>query len=237
MKTGERLIGVFTKPRETFDSLAEKPVWVDALIIVLIALAIYSYLIAPFAARDSYTLFQQSTKLKQQLGEEKFQTFLEEARKKAEEMTTTTRLTQAVTGSLVGGIGLLFQALLLFVLAKFFSPHGTYLQVMTALFHANFINAILGNGLRSLLISAKQSVYNVSTGLAVFFPQLDPTSSSYMILTNIDFFQLWMFGVLAYGLSAIFKIDMKKSLIISYLFWGLKTLFNIAMSIWGMSRL
>jgi len=46
-----------------------------------------------------------------------------------------------------------------------------------------------------------------------------------------------MFGVLAYGLSAIFKIDMKKSLIISYLFWGLKTLFNIAMSIWGMSRL
>ena len=95
----------------------------------------------------------------------------------------------------------------------------------------------MGNGLRYLLISAKQSVYNVSTGLAVFFPRLDPTSSSYMILTSIDFFQLWMFGVLAYGLSAIFKIDMKKSLIISYLFWGLKTLFNIAMSIWGMSRL
>jgi len=47
MKTGERLIGVFIKPKETFNTLAEKPVWVDALIIVLIALAIYSYLIAP----------------------------------------------------------------------------------------------------------------------------------------------------------------------------------------------
>ncbi|HOE14526.1 MAG TPA: YIP1 family protein [Candidatus Saccharicenans sp.] len=237
MKTGERLIGVFIKPKETFESVAEKPIWVDALIIVLIALAIYSYLIAPFAARDSYNLFQQSTKLKQQLGEERFQTFLEEARKKAEGMTTTTRLTQALTGSLVGIIGLLFQALLLFVLARFFSSHGTYKQVMAALFHANFINAILGNGLRSLLISAKQSVYNVSTGLAVFFPGLDPTSSSYMILTSIDFFQLWMFGVLAYGLAAIFKIDMKKALIISYLFWGLKTLVNIVTGIWGMSRI
>jgi len=237
MKTGERLIGVFIKPKETFDTLAEKPVWVDALIIVLIALAIYSYLIAPFAARDSYLLYQQSTKLKQQLGEETFQTLLEGARKKAEEMTTGARLTQALTGSFIGIIGLLFQALLLFVLARFFSSHGTYKQVMAALFHANFINAILGNGLRYILISAKQSVFNVSTGLAVFFPQLDPTSNSYIILNSIDFFQLWMFGVLAYGLSAIFKIEMKKSLIISYLFWGLKTLVNIVLGIWGMSRL
>jgi len=58
-----------------------------------------------------------------------------------------------------------------------------------------------------------------------------------MILTSIDFFQLWMFGVLAYGLAAIFKIDMKKALIISYLFWGLKTLVNIVTGIWGMSRI
>ncbi|MDD8020713.1 MAG: YIP1 family protein [Acidobacteriota bacterium] len=237
MKFGERFTGVFIKPKETFSALSEKPAWIDALIIILIALALYNYLIAPFAARDSYQLYQQSTKLKQQLGEEKFQTFLEGARKKAEEMSPGYRITQAVTGGVLGVIMLLFQALILFVLAKFFSTHGTYVQVMSALLHANFINVILGNGLRYLLISAKQSVFNVSTGLAVFFSGLDPTSSGYIILTNIDFFQLWLFGILAYSLSSIFKTDIKKSLIISYLFWGLKTLTNIALGIWGMGRI
>jgi hypothetical protein len=237
MKTGERFAGVFFKPGETFKALAEKPVWVEALIIILIALALYNYLIAPFAARDSYTLYQQSTKLKQQLGEEKFQTFLEQTRKKAEDMSASARITQALTGGLLGVVILIFQALLLFVLAKFFSAQGTYLQVMSAFLHANFINAILGNGLRFLLVSAKKSVFSISTGLAVFFPRLDPTSTGYIILTSIDFFQLWMFGVLAYGLSAIFKTEMKKALTISYLFWGLKTIVNIILAIWGMSRI
>lgn len=147
-------------------------------------------------------------------------------------MTAGARLTQALTGGIIGVIALLFQALLLFVLAKFFSHNGTYRQVMTAILHANFINVILGNGLRYMLISAKRSVFSVSTGLAVFFPRLDPTSSGYIILTSIDFFQLWMFGILAYGLSAIFKTDMKKSLTISYLFWGLKTVVNVILGIW-----
>lgn len=70
-----KIPGSVCQAQETFNYLSERPVWVDALIIVLIALALYSYLIAPFAARDSYTLYQQSTKLKQQLGEENSKLF------------------------------------------------------------------------------------------------------------------------------------------------------------------
>lgn len=87
-------------------------------------------------------------------------------------MSASARTTQALTGGLLGVVILIFQALLLFVLAKFFSAQGTYLQVMSAFLHANFINAILGNGLRFLLVSAKQSVFSISTGLAVFSPGL-----------------------------------------------------------------
>ena len=127
--------------------------------------------------------------------------------------------------------------MILLVLSKFFSTQGSYKQLASSMFHANFINGVLGNAVRFGLINIKHSVFKISTGLAVFFPKLEPTSSAYIILNSIDFFQLWMFGVLGYALSAIFKLDLKKSLVISYLFWGLKTLFNIALGIWGMSRL
>jgi hypothetical protein len=40
---------------------------------------------------------------------------------------------------------------------------------------------------------------------------------------------------LGYGLSAVFKIDLKKALILSYSFWFLKSLGNIALALVRMS--
>jgi hypothetical protein len=235
MNLGQRFSGVFTSPRETFTGLAEKPVWVDALIIVLMATILYSFLIAPYAAKDNYELMQQSTKLRERVGEERFKTMLEDARKKAEEPTTGGRLQQGLMAGIFSLIAIFIQTLILLVLSKFFSTQGSYQQLLSSMFHANFINGVLGNAVRFGLASAKHSVFKISTGLAVFFPHLEPTSNTYIILTSIDLFQLWMFGVLGYALSAIFKLDLKKSLVISYLFWALKTVVNIALAIWGTS--
>lgn len=237
MNLGQRFAGVFINPRETFSRLAEKPLWLDALIIVLLASIIYGALIAPYAAKDNYQLMQNSTKLKQQLGEERFQKLLEDTRKKAEELTTTGRIQQGLYVGIGVILAIFIQTLFLLVFSKLFSTQGSFVQLLSAMFHANFINTVLGNAVRFGLASAKQSVFKISTGLAVFFPGLDPSSSAYIILNNIDLFQLWMFGILGYGLASIFKLDLKKSMIISYLFWGIKTLVNIGLGIWGMSRL
>jgi hypothetical protein len=237
MNLGKRFPGVFVNPKETFSWLAEKPVWVDALVIVLVVTIVFGFLIAPYAAKDNYEMMQQGTKLRQQLGEERFNTMLEQARKKAEAPTTAGKLQQGLTVGVFSLIAILLQTMILLVLSKFFSTQGSYKQLVSAMLHANFINGVLGNAVRLGLVNAKHSVFKISTGMAVFFPKLEPTSSAYIILNSIDFFQLWMFGVLGYALSAIFKLDLKKSLLISYLFWGLKTLVNIALGIWGMSRL
>lgn len=237
MNFGQRLMGVFTSPKETFSFLAEKPVLVDALILVLVATFAFNFLVAPYSARDNYEMLQGSTKLKQQLGEERFNTMLEQSRQRAENLPATARITQALTGSVLVIIALLLQTLLLLVFVKFFSTQGTYKQLLSGMLHANFINVILGNGLRAFLASSKQSIFKVSTGLAVFLPGLEPTSPAYIALTSIDIFQLWMFGVLGYAISAIFKLDLKKSLFLSYLFWALKTIINIAIGIFSLSRI
>ena len=66
-----------------------------------------------------------------------------------------------------------------------------------------------------------------STSLALLFPRMEVTSTPYIILTQIDFFQLWMFGILAFGLAAIFKIKPGKALALSYGVWFLKALANV----------
>ena len=64
---------------------------------------------------------------------------------------------------------------------------------------------------------------------------MEVTSLSYAMLSQIDFFQLWLFGVLGFGLSFIFKIELKKALVIAYVFWLLKSAFNIALFLVSMS--
>jgi len=242
MNLGQRFIGVFTNPKETFSFLAEKPIWVDSLIIVLLITFAYGFLIAPFTAKDSFELLENSPKMKQQLreriGEERFNNYLDNARKEAESTTPAYKIRSGLGVGIMTVIVIFLQSILLLVFSRLFSGsvQGNYPQLLSAMFHANFINQVLGNAVRFILIQAKQSVFKISTGLAIFFPRLEFNSSSYIILNNIDFFQLWMFGLLGYALSAIFKIELKKSLFISYLFWALKTLINIGIGIWSIGR-
>jgi len=49
MNLGQRFIGVFTGPKETFSELAEKPVWLEAMVIVFLATFVFGFLIAPFS--------------------------------------------------------------------------------------------------------------------------------------------------------------------------------------------
>jgi hypothetical protein len=66
---------------------------------------------------------------------------------------------------------------------------------------------------------------------------MEVTSTPYIMLAQIDFFQLWMFGILAFGLAAVFKIPVKKALVLSYGVWFLKALVNIGIGLIGMSFL
>ncbi len=113
-------------------------------------------------------------------------------------------------------------------MGRMFSTEGNYKQDFSVYLHASIVDRILGNAVRLVLILIRKSVFQTTTSLALLFPRLEITSTAYKVLSQIDFFQLWFYGILAYGLSSVLKIDVKKSLIIAYGFWLLKTLFYIA---------
>ena len=68
----KRVEGVFFGPTPVFRALAEKPVWVDALVILLLLLAVFSAVVAPYSQSDQLKMFKDNTKLKERMGETRY---------------------------------------------------------------------------------------------------------------------------------------------------------------------
>jgi len=221
-------LGIFLNPKQTLKAVSEKPRWTEALIIILIAWALFSYITAPYAQKDIIRVLEDNIKLKESLGEDRYNEMLE---KRKNPSPTGTLIQHFVILPVSLAIGLLFSCLIMFGMGRLISTEGKYIQVFSGFLYANFIDKVLGNAVRLLLILSKNSRMEISTGLALFFPRLEITSTAFIILTQIDIFQLWMFGIFSYALSYIFNVEIKKALFISYGFWILKTLFYIAIGL------
>jgi hypothetical protein len=55
-----RFVGTFFDPSKTFKTLAGRPVWLDALVVLLILISIYSFMIAPVAQKDSLRMMEDN---------------------------------------------------------------------------------------------------------------------------------------------------------------------------------
>jgi Yip1 domain len=228
----QRLQGVFFEPKRVFDALSAKPVWIDAVVVVLVALIAFNLVIAPYMQQDNLRLMKDNAALKDRMGEEAYALMIE----RTEHPSTAFRIVQTfVSTPLFFLAALLLQSLLLLIMGRLLSTQGTYVQVLAALVHASFVDKLLGNSVRLALALTRKSVFQTSTGLALLFPKMEVTSTAYIMLAQVDLFQLWMFGILAFGLAAIFKISLKKALTLSYGMWFLKALANIGIGVISMS--
>lgn len=224
----DRLQGVFFNPKDTFKAVAEKPVWLDALIVILVIVTIFLAIISPYLQKDQIQVLKNNVEIQERLGEERAQQQLQILESK------WYRLILLVIVPSVFTIAILFlQPLILLAMSRMFSTEGNYKQVLGVYLHANLIDKVLGSVVRLILILTRKSVLQTTTTLALFFPRMEVTSTGFIVLSQVDFFQLWMFGILGYGLSHVFKIDTKKALFISYGFWFLKTLFNVGLGLLG----
>jgi len=223
----QRLAGVFFNPKDTFKSLSEKPVWVDMLVLLLVLLVAYFVIIGPYLQQDQIEAFENNTRLRERLGEDVFNQRLEFLKNPPSFMVVLGTVMQPVSFL----IGALLSSLIILGLGRMTSTEGKYVQVLSGYVHASAVNLLLGNALRVLLILSRKSVFQTTTSLALFFPKLEVSTPAFVILSQVDFFQLWVFGVLGYALSSIFKIELKKGFLLSYGFWLLRSLFYIALGL------
>jgi hypothetical protein len=225
MNTLNRFLGIFLSPQQTIKAVSGKPVWIDALIILFIFTALFSYFSMPYQQQDTYQMMQDNVKLRERMGEDRFEDYLEGMKTPS---TTGILIRSFLLGPLFLFIGFLFQCLILLGMGRLSSTEGKYKQIFAVFLHARFIDIGLGGALRLFLVLSKKSFFQTSTSLAVFFPKLEVTSSAYIVLSQFDFFQLWAYGIIGLGLSYVFKVEPKKGLIIAYILWFIKALLYIS---------
>lgn len=223
----QRFLGVIFNPQPTFQFLAKKPLWADALIVLLIFSAAFSYLTFPFSQQDNLQAFKNNIELRERIGEDQFNQMID----RMENPSPSQQIIATVMGPVSLGIGFLISSLVILILGRMVSTQGHFVQIFSIYLHANFIDKILGYGIKLPLIHMTESVLQTTTSLAVFFPTLELTSPAFIILSQFDLFQIWLFGILAYGLSAVLNIPVKKALFVSYGFFLIKALLYIGVGL------
>lgn len=223
-----RLQGVFFNPQITLKTISERPVWVDTLIFILIVLTVFTLIVAPYVKQDKLHDLKNDIKLQERLGEERHQQQVEFWENTPKALFI---LFFVIVPLIANLIGYLLPCLVILGIGRMFSSEGTYKQIFSVFLHASIVDRFLGNVIRIILVFTRKSVVQTTTSLALFFPKWEVTSPGFKILSQFDFFQLWLFGILGYGLSYIFKIELKKALFISYGFWFLKSLLYVVLGI------
>jgi hypothetical protein len=211
----DRVLGVFSSPRRTLESVAEKPVWWDVLVVVLVSMLVYSALIMPYATQEALANYQSSTGTP------------------PPDFNQMPKWVLAI-GLIVGLFSIVVMIFLtcgiIYLVGRLFSTAGDFAKIVAVYLHAGLVDSLLGNAVRLTLTLMKKSI-RVSTSLAVLLPAEVPLRSFwYILFSQFDFFRLWAFGILAFGLSAVFKVDRKKALGIAFLSWLILTLLAAGLS-------
>jgi hypothetical protein len=226
-----RIAGVFLNPQPTTEAIAKKPVWLDALIIVLLAAALFSWFTMPYQQKDTLEMMKNNVNMQERMGEERFDQYIESLENPSKSGVILRSFALTPLSILVG---FLFQCLIILGLGRLSSTEGKFMQIFSVFLHARFIDLILGGALRVFLVISRKAFMSTTTSLAVLFPKMSMTTPAFIILSQIDFFQLWAYGVLGIGLSHVFKVDLKKGLIFAYAMWALKSIIYIAVGLFSL---
>jgi hypothetical protein len=225
----KKFFNVIIKPNQTFKEISKKPEWKKVLIVLLVGVALYSFLIGPYKAKDSADMLRNNVKLQQKIGVEKFEKLIE----RTENPTLLSRIFHSFLFiPIIVIIGLLISSSVIFGISRLFSREGNFKNLFSSFLHANFIHLILGNIVRLCIVFLKKSSL-ITMSLAIFFPKITIASIPFLILSQFDFFYIWTLLVLAFGISYIFKITLRKSFLIVLIFWILKsTVYVIVEYLW-----
>jgi len=202
MSLPARIQGVFFEPRATLRAVAAKPLWLDVLAVTLVALAAYTAFIMPYASREALSHFQSDGQPPPDLSR----------------MPKWLLVIPVFIGLFSIAAVVFISSGILYLAGRLFSPRGEFKQVLAVYLHAGLVDGLLGNAVR-LTVALLNKTALVVTGPALFVPGLPPRSFLFLALGPFDFFRLWMFGIMAFGLAAVFEVDEKKALLVSFLAW------------------
>ena len=198
-----RALGVFTAPAATFEDVARKPTVIAPLLVVLGVVAVCSYFLAPVQGPELAEVMTSSP-LMQRVPEAQRAEIVD----KISHPTTGDRIKGAVQAAGAIGVAIAFFGLLLWGSGHLCGGDPTYKGVVSVLAFASLVSHAAGFLVRTPLMIAKGTVFGVTLSPAIFIPDADWRSTSYLFLALFfDVFSVWGAIVGGIGFAKVSRLS------------------------------
>ncbi len=215
-----KIIGIFTSPRETFESIDRKPSWLVPFIINLVFVVVLQYLVMDIAIKDRVAIMRAKNVPAEQM----------------EVMESRMQGPMKYAGMIVGPVATLIvwailAGILLFGGNTIMGGETRYKKVFSVVAWSSLVG-LVGGILKTFLILSKGTTRGVVTSLAVLLPTPPlghKASVLYRFLSKFDLFTIWNLILWIIGLAVIYRFTTKKSSTLVLSLWAIWIVISITL--------
>ncbi|MFO7889643.1 MAG: Yip1 family protein [bacterium] len=219
MNVFEKIVGIFSSPKETFVAINEKPTWLIPFIIIVIVATVSQFLLMDITFSDQIEAMKARGMNSEQI--------------------------QAAQKSMQGPIKYIgFIAAPIFILLAWLILSGIFLFTGNTIMggRAQFKNVlavvswsgligIVQSALQTYLVISNGTSFGVTTSLAILLPtpQLgEDKTVLYRLLSRFDIFTFWTLILWIIGLAVVYKFSTKKSATMVLSLWAIYIVLVVA---------
>lgn len=215
-----RIIGVFSSPRETFESIDRKPTWLVPFLVVVIFTIVLQFLAMDIGIKDRMAMMEARDVPAQQI---------EAARAQAAGPLKYVGI--AVTPVVILVVWAVLAGIFLFAGNTVMGGESKFKKVFSVMAWSSLIG-IIGGILKTFLIMSKGTSRGVVTSLAILLqtPQAGQSPSIlYRFLNRFDLFTIWTMVIWIIGMAVIFRFTTKKSATLVLSLWAIYIILAVAL--------
>lgn len=201
---------VLFEPKATFEALRDRSPWVLPFFLGLILVVAFTWFTWPYQIDQRAEMIRMNENIPEAAKAQVMER-IAEIRDDPSPVQTGIAGVAVVIFSLIGaGVWLLVGNVML-------GGNASFKQIWSMFNYAGMVS-IVGLVIKWILISMKQSM-DVHTSLALLMPGADRTSYGFLAMSGVDIFSIWLFVVIALGLSAVCKVATRKAMVASFVVW------------------
>jgi hypothetical protein len=216
----QRLIGIFTSPMETFESIDRKPDWVVPLIINIVFALVIVFLTSSIRMEDQLASMRAKDVPPEQI--QMVQT----------QMSGPMRYINIVAVPIVVFVmWSVLSGIFLFSGNTILGGNSKFWKLFSMVGWSSMIG-LVGGLLNTALVMMKKTAHGVTTSLAMLLPTPnvgEKPSALYRLFSQFDLFMIWQVALWIIGFSVLYKVTKGKAASVVLTLWGIWIVLAVAL--------